>query len=191
MMRWMLFVDGENFTMRAQELAKRENILLEADPTYHLRDVFVWFPGLSAQTPYPLFHEVPFRDDPIRAYYYTSAVGDPPKIDAVRGQLRALGFDPQVFKKPTGNTKSKGVDIALAKDMLVHAFEHHYEMAMLFAGDGDYVPLIEEVKRRGKNVYVAFFAGEGLGLAGEVRLVADRFLDLTNAFLTRWQGARR
>lgn len=140
---------------------------------------------------FSLFHEVPFRESATRAYYYTSAVGDGDKITFVRRQLRALGFDPQVFKKPTGSAKSKGVDITLTKDMLAHAFQDHYDIAMLIAGDGDYVPLIEEVKRHGKNVYVCFFAEPGLGLAEEVRLVADRFFDFTNVFLETWRTARR
>jgi uncharacterized LabA/DUF88 family protein len=184
----MLFVDGENLTMRAQEVAKQENLLLEGDSQHYVKNVFVWCPGVPARTPYYL---VNIPDTAIRAYYYTSIVADYPKVDEVRGQLRALGFDPQVFKKLAG--KSKGVDIALTKDMLAHAFEDHYDMAMLFAGDRDYVPLIEEVKRRGKNVYVCFFAGEQekSGLAPEVRLVADQFLNLTPAFLRTWQGARR
>ena len=189
MPRWMMFVDGENLTMRAQELAKRERLLLESDPTHHLKDVFVWLPGVPALAPFLLLQELPFRDPAIRAYYYTSIVADYPKVDDVREQLRAFEFDPQVFKKIAG--KSKGVDITLTKDMLAHAFEHHYDIAMLFAGDRDYVPLIEEVKRRGKNVYVFFFGGKDLGLAEEMRLVADKFFDITNVFLQAWQRARR
>ena len=33
-------------------------------------------------------------------------------------------------------------------------FEDHYDVAVLIAGDGDYVPLVEEVKSLGKVVYV-------------------------------------
>jgi hypothetical protein len=50
----------------------------------------------------------------------------------------------------------------------------------------DYLPLIDEVKRRGKTVCVALFTGDGLGLAPEVRLVADKFIDLTEPFTERW-----
>jgi uncharacterized LabA/DUF88 family protein len=117
-------------------------------------------------------------------------VGDDPRINSVRQQLRSLEFDPQVFKKPTGTAKSKGVDITLTKDMLAHAFQDHYDIAILFAGDGDYVPLIEEIKRRGKEIYVCFFAKPGLGLAPEVPLIADKFFDLTGNFLGAWQGTR-
>jgi len=40
----MLFVDGENFTMRAQELAKRKTLDLSLDPRHYLQDVFAWIP---------------------------------------------------------------------------------------------------------------------------------------------------
>jgi len=74
--------------------------------------------------------------------------------------------------------------------MLSHAFFDNYDDAVLVAGDGDYVPLIQEVKRLGKNVFVSFF-GDGAGLAKEVRLVADRFQDLTAHFVTRWEMHNR
>jgi hypothetical protein len=180
---WMLFVDGENLTLRAQELAKQNAVALDADPKCYLQDVFVWFPG------WPPTRNTIFSvsDLGTRAYYYASAVGDDPRILAVRQSLRALGFDPQVFKRPSGVAKSKGVDITLTKDVLSHAFQDHYDDAVIIAGDGDYVPLVEEVKRRGKRVHLGFFRGEGLGLSEELRLAADRFTDLTAYFLERWR----
>src|SRR5207249_1613714 len=96
--------------------------------------------------------------------------------------LRSLRFDPQVFKRLSGTQKSKGVDIALTKDMLSHAFLGNYQNAVLIAGDADYIPLVEEVKRRGKRVFLAFFLGEGLGLSEDLKLAADFFVDLTDAF---------
>jgi len=39
----MLFVDGENFTRRAQQVAKDETVSLAEGP-FHLRDTFVWVP---------------------------------------------------------------------------------------------------------------------------------------------------
>jgi uncharacterized LabA/DUF88 family protein len=62
-----------------------------------------------------------------------------------------------VFKKDKQGRKTKGVDITLTRDMLSHAFRGNYDVARLIAGDGDYLPLIEEVKRLGKRVQVCFF----------------------------------
>jgi uncharacterized LabA/DUF88 family protein len=66
------------------------------------------------------------------------------------------------LKKVRQQEKAKGMDIALAKDFLSHAFLDNYDVAVLVAGDGDDVPLITEVKRLGKVVYVVFFNDYGL-----------------------------
>jgi uncharacterized LabA/DUF88 family protein len=91
-----------------------------------------------------------------------------------------------VFKKVRAEEKAKGVDIALAKDFLSHAFLHNYDVAVLVAGDSDYVPLINEVKRLGKVVYVVFF--QNYGLSPELHLAADMFFEMEHFFLERWQA---
>ena len=78
------------------------------------------------------------------------------------------------------------MDIALTKDMLSHAFLGNYGVAVLVAGDGDYVPLIGEVKRLGKRVHLVFFEGEGLN--PKLKLASDEFLDVTRQFLERWRS---
>lgn len=185
--RWMLFVDGENFTLRAQALARASGLNLEVDPVNYVQDVFVWIPGWTTESIFAqAFHPHGQSIEALRAYYYTSVVGDEPKVISVREALRGLKFAPQVFKKASGTVKSKGVDITLTKDMLSHAFLDNYDMAVLIAGDADYLPLVEEVKRRGKTVGVGFFTGPGLGLAQEIPLIADRFFDLTRPFVDTW-----
>src|SRR4051812_22386937 len=91
-----------------------------------------------------------------RSYYFTSAQGDADLMDDVGAKLWNLGFTPHVFKR-SGTRHSKGVDIALTNEMLSHAFRDNYDSAALVSGDGDYVPLVEEVKRIGKRVHVWFF----------------------------------
>jgi uncharacterized LabA/DUF88 family protein len=77
------------------------------------------------------------------------------------------------------------VDIALTKDLLRHAFLGNYDVAVLVAGDGDYVPLVDEVKRLGKVVYVEFFRQSGL--SNNLRLAADRFFEMDEFFLHQWK----
>jgi len=52
----------------------------------------------------------------------------------------------------------------------------NYEVAVLAAGDGDFVPLVEEVKRFGKRVVVIFWDNNGLN--PELRRAADEFTPL-------------
>jgi uncharacterized LabA/DUF88 family protein len=99
-------------------------------------------------------------DHAIRSYYYTSVKGDDTAAMSVKRALRELGFHPEVFKKTREEDKAKGVDIALAKDFLSHAFLDNYDVALLIAGDGDYVPLITEVKRLG-NIRTTPVLGSG------------------------------
>ena len=44
----------------------------------------------------------------------------------------------------------------MAIDMLTKAYANQYEIAMLVAGDGDFVDLVEAVKDAGKRVYGAY-----------------------------------
>jgi len=81
-----------------------------------------------------------------RANYYTATRGNGTDVE-VKEALWQIGFDPHVFSKQK-TAKSKGVDITLTRDVLSHAFRGNYDIAVLYAGDKDYVPLVEEVKRR-------------------------------------------
>lgn len=185
--RWMLFVDGENFTMRGQELAKQCNVNLKQGP-YWERDVLLWLPGIPARQ--SIIPNAPVGIQPVasRAYYYTSCMGDEQRLTSIREALWGLGFHPEVFKKRRQETKSKGVDIALAKDFLCNAFLNNYDAAVLMAGDADYIPMVNEVKRLGKLVYVIFFHGKGLGLSRELQVASDVFFKIDDSFIDEWQN---
>jgi hypothetical protein len=117
--RWMLFVDGENLAIRGQKVAEAKAIALKEGPFY-CKNVFLWLP--SARGTVKMFEgHIKLQSDAIRAYYYTSVVGDSDKQDKVRDTLQQLGFNPVVYKKSAQSEKTKGVDIALTKDVLRHA----------------------------------------------------------------------
>jgi hypothetical protein len=68
-----------------------------------------------------------------------------------------------VFTKQRGGEPSKGVDVTLTTALVSHAYRDDYDVAFLICGDGDYVPVVEEIKHAGKRVVVVFF-GEKFGL---------------------------
>jgi len=178
----MMFVDGENLTIRAKALAAKGEVELW-EGRFYLPDIFVWIPGLAATAPVPGI-KLNVQAEATRSYYYTSLRGDSPKLDSAREALWGIGFQPEVFKKD--REKTKGVDITLTKDVLSHAFLDNYDIAVLVAGDGDYVPLVDEVKRLGKQVCVAFFRPE-FGLNSDLKLASDSFADIQKEFVLRWQ----
>lgn len=144
----------------------------------------MWLPG---RRPLDLLVHGHLQYTGLRALYYTSIAGADPLLTEVKKSLWQLGFNPHVFKKNSQSKKTKGVDITLTKDMLSHAFHGNYEAAVLIAGDADYVPLVEEIKRLGKLVYLAFVGSQGL--SPELRLSADSFTDITEQFASAWKQA--
>jgi uncharacterized LabA/DUF88 family protein len=190
---WTLFVDGENFAKRGQDVLSAARI--KPDATAWLKDIYLWLPGTGARGPffsYWTFHSSrdpgpppPRAHSATRAYYYTSMPFESAdEVKAARLALRDLGFEPRVFQRLKG--KSKAVDLALATDVLTLAGESQYEVAVIFAGDGDYVPVVEAVKRLGKHVVVCFFADSGM--SDELRIAADDFVDLSPYLIERWSG---
>jgi uncharacterized LabA/DUF88 family protein len=146
----MIFVDGENLAMRYKAMI--ENGQPTQPHVQHEPDVFVWtdFANLKHHS----------RCQVIRRYYYTCAQGDDEKLEKLTG-LKVVGIEaPFVFKEEKGR-KSKQVDISLATDMLTHAFRKNYDMAVLVAGDEDYIPLVKAVMSEGRRV-VLWFVQDGL-----------------------------
>jgi uncharacterized LabA/DUF88 family protein len=183
----MLFVDGENFTIRGQEMAAQLGKKIP-EGSMHKKDVFLWYMNpldkstnlVRAIVKYELPWLLPDIDtQPVRCNYYTSTRGDEHERKKVKETLRAWGFHSEVFRRDK-RKKAKAVDIMLTKDMLWHGFYGHYDVAILVAGDEDYLPLVQEVMRMGRQVYVAFFTGTGL--SDELRLTADYFLVMDRSF---------
>ena len=151
-LRWMTFVDGENFTLQGEKLAKEEGVNLIAGRFWRPGD-FLWAPKIDdrewrhqPQTHPPTigssslylgYAGVPLEEHGIRATYYTAVQGDDAALESTTDVLSDLGFDPCVFKKPKGRP-SKGVDITLTRDVLAHAFRGNFEVLILVAGDADW-----------------------------------------------------
>jgi uncharacterized LabA/DUF88 family protein len=165
--RGMIFVDGENLAIRFKELLGEKPV---EQHVKYLKDTFVW--SQYANIPHHANCEV------IRKYYYTAVRGESNKIDDIISQLKDAGIEaPRVFKKQEGK-KSKRVDITLATEMLTHAHRSNYDIAILVAGDEDYVPLVQAVKQEGRRVVLWFFE-EGKGLSRNLKLEADYFFDIS------------
>jgi uncharacterized LabA/DUF88 family protein len=154
-----------------------------------MRDVLVWLPEIRATRRVLVEEGGPeeLQRLAVRAYYYASTTGGEDVVGVVRNKLWHIGFQPVIFKKPKNRSATKGVDIALTTDLLSNAYRDNYDAAVLIAGDGDYVPLVEEVKRLGKVVHVAFFSAKGHGLSPELRLASDVFWELDDLFVSSWQ----
>jgi uncharacterized LabA/DUF88 family protein len=73
--------------------------------------------------------------------------------------------------------RQKGVDTLIAVDMVVGAFSGVFDIAILVAGDADFVPVVEGVKKHG--VMVTDVATSRT-LSDELRRGADRYVEIEN-----------
>lgn len=80
-----------------------------------------------------------------------------------------LGFGSVRGRPP----RQKAVDTLIAVDLLVGAFTNLFSVALLVTGDSDFVPVVDEARRRGVMVAVA---AEEKSLAEDLRRAADRFV---------------
>lgn len=74
----------------------------------------------------------------------------------------------------------KGIDILVATDMLSQAYANGYDSMILISGDGDYAPVLEEIKKMGKRVENAFLKRSR---SAALISVCDVFLDLDEKLL--------
>jgi len=161
--RVMMFIDGENLAIRYKAQLGTEQ---PASHVVHVPSVMLWSAYAS---------RIQGPQNYIRRYYYTSCQGDNLRRDEIAAQLKRLGIEaPRVFHR-TKSRGSKRVDITLATEMLTHAHRRNYDIAVLVAGDEDYVPLVEAVKNEGRQVCVWALSS---GLSPALSDASDHFWDI-------------
>jgi uncharacterized LabA/DUF88 family protein len=123
----------------------------------------------------------------IRTYYYNASVPANKEPERARDQQRFFEtlrripyFDIRLGRlEPRGDTYvEKGVDIAIAVDMLSMAFHNAYDTAILVSSDGDFAKAIHGVCDLGKHVEVVCFHR-----AYHVRQAADKAIELNETSL--------
>lgn len=125
----------------------------------------------------------------VRTYYYNVPVNREDGEGRFRDQQRffmklhnvpymevKLG---RLVRRPGGMVE-KGVDVKVAVDMLVMAFNNIYDTAILVSGDGDYDSAVYGAKNMGKHVENAFFSR---GHSDQLKKACDKTILLDEDFL--------
>jgi len=71
----------------------------------------------------------------------------------------------------------KGVDIALATEVLVQAFQRNFDVGILVTGDEDFKGVVGETKRLGRKIEIAAFQNSA---SRDFQLCGNRFIPLDN-----------
>jgi uncharacterized LabA/DUF88 family protein len=129
----------------------------------------------------------------VRIYYYNAKVGlkeEPERYREQQAFFTSVAAIPYCELRlgrlvyhnwPNSPPYEKGVDIQLATDMITHSFKNNFDVAVLVAGDNDFVGALQAVKDNGKNVEVALFGKERTSY--RLRMVADRVITINSKFL--------
>ncbi|MFH1169163.1 MAG: NYN domain-containing protein [Chloroflexota bacterium] len=129
----------------------------------------------------------------VRIYYYNAKVGMKEEPERYRHQqaffasvnaipYTELRLGRLVYNNwPSSPPYEKGTDVQLATDMITHSFKNNYDLAVLVAGDNDYVSAIQAVKDNGKHIEVALFGKEGT--SRQLRGVADQVIAINSRLL--------
>jgi len=100
--------------------------------------------------------------------YYIGAIkekfGNPKSKELRRNQRILLGklqkYNWQIgfgHMLKTDKYHEKGVDVLMAVDLLIGAYEDKYDTAILVSSDTDLIPAIEKVRQKGKKIeYIGF-----------------------------------
>lgn len=147
--RVMIFIDGSNFYHGKKAYEKQNNTILSID--------------------YPrLIELIVDGRQLVRATYYCSR---PENISSGQKKFYEYLRDCRIqvvdklLKERRGKDGSirfveKGVDVAIAIDLLGMAWEDVYDVGVVVSGDADYVGAIRKVMDKGKNVEIYSFKGQ-------------------------------
>lgn len=121
---------------------------------------------------------------PVRLFYYDALDDNGPEperaafaayLDAVEQLADTSVATGYVKSSRRRGREQKAVDVQLAVDALEAALTGRADVIALVAGDGDFAPLAEAVRRAGPHCIVLAFPNS---LARELRMAADRVVDL-------------
>lgn len=132
----------------------------------------------------------------IRTYYYNIRQESPDNPKLAESQDRFLNalYETEYLEVKLGIWKQrgqtmveKGVDVMIAADLISHAYEDHYDTAILVSGDADFYPALQVVKDTGKQVEVAAFDSN---LSSEAARFSDSIIKFNkNYFDDLWMSA--
>lgn len=183
--RVMFFIDGENLVLRYQEMLTKG---YEPNPSIlYEKNVYVWHRDVIRAN----------VGNIIRVNYYTSAQATEDKIYSFTEDMKKIEYNyqgppvgtggrlggihhenikghivPHIFKKKKKSVKSRIVDINITIDMLHYASLQMLDAVYLISCDGDYIPLIKEVMRRGVKVHLMALS---IGLNPKLPISGDEF----------------
>ncbi|MFH1367665.1 MAG: NYN domain-containing protein [Elusimicrobiota bacterium] len=181
-LRTIVLIDGENLYNRYKACIDSGS---EPATSVTCFNNFVWAPGIL---------HIYDTMEILRVSYYNTFVGSLDELEALNNKISKIGYEftyeqqysrkstivPRIFKKENRSKGTKSVDINISIDALRSAYNDTIDRLILVSGDGDYIPLIEEVMRQNVQVYVGALSS---GLNPQLESKCDKFYNLDKVLL--------
>jgi len=183
MKRAAVFIDGNNFYFGLRKLYGKDKSLKHFD----FREFARFLAG---------------ENNVVAIYYYNALLDKGHNLEKYESQR---GFFEELRKIPnfnlvlckllkrsiTGTDKFyyiiKEDDINMAVDMVENACDDNFDVAVLVSGDGDFVPAVRSVKKKGKLVKNVYFKNSS---SRNLKNFCDGSLELTKETLNRFFGRK-
>ena len=159
----MIFVDGQNLFYGCNSYQKGFvwdydkfiNVLTNLAPKRKLIQVY-YHASIAPVDPNRLGDDARYRKQ--QMFYNVLRQKCKTEIKETKVQSIPCPNCNTTFKRP----KEKGVDVALAADLLLYGMTGDYDVAILVSGDSDYIPVLQKLAERKPNlkIEIAQFTGQ-------------------------------
>ena len=153
-----VFYDGSHFTYAQNHFYGRKLGWLCFQPLHSLLESYMrkHYPGfLDYKVVYSAWYQGLF----------TTAKADEKKLKLDRNRhhdMMHAGIETKFFPM-SQSEREKGIDVAMAIDIFQIGMDGIMDVAVLITGDGDFVPLVRALMKKGIVVVVAYFGYEENG----------------------------
>ncbi|MFC1535362.1 NYN domain-containing protein [Thermodesulfobacteriota bacterium] len=168
-MKTHIYIDASNLLV---EFGKHVDLPVRADEPTKLLAHFIY----ELVTRSIAFQRIDIQ----RVYWFGSHRCSTEEALKYKKIIRSENFEPVLLKRPQGKGE-KGVDIAMATEMMSCAFNNQCDISVIVVGDEDYAPVVREIRRTGHEVIMMFFE---IPSSDILRIECDRFIPLDELALS-------
>lgn len=182
----MVFIDGSWLFHNRQHITE----------VFDLDDFEIDYARIPRIIASHITHHLNTSVDVVRTHYFGSIPVNKPGFNPTKQQMffnylaERCFFETEIYDidfrhDPSSRPKEKCVDLALAASVLYHAaIPHAYDVAVLLAGDLDYLPMIRRVRSLGKRTLLVALKEIGSYFpTSKTLLEASNLFDLPHLFL--------
>lgn len=160
MKRGMIFIDGSNVYFDYKKVSNGKSIDIEK----YIESIKTLFPAVEIRRTYY------FTSESTNNQGFLQTINRIPYVEVVRGRLQAktISLDNHNILCPQCNSKisqsfsvqiDKGTDVNIAVEMLKHAYNKSYDVAILASRDADFAGVVRIIKDIGCTVELVLFDG--------------------------------